>query len=119
MTKFAQAAKELLSRRKAGTKAPCLDESIRPKNNDDALATMLFTNTIAQKTYWPTYGSNSVSKQFHNGDAGYLEPYLGDSDSSYICPASTIPDDFGLNTNHTTRRGTYQGFTFAAFGGCS
>ncbi|MFT2092388.1 hydratase [Paraglaciecola sp. 2405UD69-4] len=38
MNSFEKAAKELLSRRKAGTKAPCLDESIRPTSNDDALA---------------------------------------------------------------------------------
>lgn len=38
MTAFQQAAKELLSRRKAGTKAPRLDESIRPESIEDALA---------------------------------------------------------------------------------
>ncbi|WP_289027851.1 hydratase [uncultured Paraglaciecola sp.] len=38
MNSFETAAKELLSRRKAGTKAPCLDESIRPTSNDEALA---------------------------------------------------------------------------------
>lgn len=38
MNRFEQAAKDLLSRRKADTKAPCLDESIRPTSNDDALA---------------------------------------------------------------------------------
>ncbi|MBU2885730.1 hydratase [Gilvimarinus agarilyticus] len=38
MTDFQKAAQELLSRRKAGTKAPRLDESIRPNSIDDALA---------------------------------------------------------------------------------
>lgn len=38
MTAFQQAAQELLNRRKPGTKAPCLDESMRPKSIDDALA---------------------------------------------------------------------------------
>jgi 2-keto-4-pentenoate hydratase len=38
MTAFEQAALELLQRRKAGTKAPRLDESCRPMNIDDALA---------------------------------------------------------------------------------
>lgn len=38
MTAFQQAAQTLLSRRKPGTKAPCLDEAIRPKSIEDALA---------------------------------------------------------------------------------
>lgn len=38
MTAFKQAAEELLSRRKAGTKAPRLDEAMRPESIDDALA---------------------------------------------------------------------------------
>ncbi|TCS42398.1 hydratase [Reinekea marinisedimentorum] len=38
MTAFQQAAKELLSRRQAGTKAPRLEESIRPESIEDALA---------------------------------------------------------------------------------
>jgi 2-keto-4-pentenoate hydratase len=38
MTAFQQAAKELLSRRKAGTKAPRLDESIRPNSFEDTFA---------------------------------------------------------------------------------
>lgn len=38
MSIFKQAAEELLSRRKAGTKAPRLVEAIRPKSIDDALA---------------------------------------------------------------------------------
>lgn len=38
MIAFKQAAEELLNRRKAGVKAPRLDESIRPASIDDALA---------------------------------------------------------------------------------
>jgi 2-keto-4-pentenoate hydratase len=38
MTAFKQTAQELLSRRKAGVKAPRIDESIRPTSIDDALA---------------------------------------------------------------------------------
>lgn len=85
------------------------------EDNDDALATFFFTNTIANKVYWPNYGSNSGTKKFHSDDAGYIEPYLGDNDSSYICPASELPDTFGFNATYSSRRGTYQGFTFAAY----
>ncbi|MDG1750772.1 MAG: hydratase [Thalassotalea sp.] len=52
MTAFKQAAQELLNRRKAGVKAPRLDESYRPTSIDDALAIQLEMASIEPIGGW-------------------------------------------------------------------
>jgi prepilin-type N-terminal cleavage/methylation domain-containing protein len=70
------------------------------------VAINLFVNTLATKYIY----EDSVNKgKFHNGQAGYLENYLGDNDAAYSCPGSEHPSNFGTATQ-TTRKGTYAGF---------
>ena len=52
MTAFKSAAIELLNRRKFGTKAPRMDESIRPKSIEDALAIQSEMANIATLGGW-------------------------------------------------------------------
>jgi prepilin-type N-terminal cleavage/methylation domain-containing protein len=77
------------------------------EDNNDALCTSNFPNSLAVKGIWDV--TNYIG-DFNNGDNGYVTAYLGDSDDSYNCPASTHPDGYGEAPAFTTRQGVYSAF---------
>jgi 2-keto-4-pentenoate hydratase len=94
MTAFKQAAQELLNRRKAGTKAPRLDKSIRPESIDDALAIQGEMANIEAVNGWkcllpPAEGKiiaapifnvqkdSAVVELFEDQDVARVEPEIG------------------------------------------
>ena len=87
-------------------------------DNENYLFTNNFINTLATKQVWMYSDdgddTNDLFGEFHGGEAGYLEIYLGDDESAYNCPASThASDDFGSTTDPwgpTTRQGVYTAF---------
>jgi len=77
------------------------------EDNNDALCTNNFVNSLATKGIWdhPDYLG-----EFNGGNSGYVTDYLGDNDASYNCPASTHPDGWGTKNTHTSRQGVYTAF---------
>ena len=77
------------------------------EDNNDALCTNNFVNSLATKFIWEV---TTYLHDFNQGNSGYVTEYLGDNDSTYNCPASSHPDGYGELPSHTTRQGVYTAF---------
>ncbi|WDE97643.1 hypothetical protein PQO03_17595 [Lentisphaera profundi] len=68
-------------------------------------------NTISDK-YVLGNALEGALHEVNNGNSGYVEEYLGDSDDAYFCPASDLSDTIGDDMGQiwTTRPGTYSYF---------
>lgn len=78
-------------------------------DGDGIIATNLMVNTATNRNMWE---DNNVYKgQFHGGEQGYLEPYLGNDEEAYMCPGSEHEEDFGDWPLFTSVKGHYMGFT--------
>ena len=83
---------------------------INANDFDDYVATSRIMGSIAQNFM---YENGVYRGNFHQNKAGYLEPYLGNDQSSYVCPGSTFPmvTDVVGKSGYTTRPSTYVSFS--------
>ena len=87
------------------------------QDNEDALMTNIHYNTISGKYVFGD-STQGALHQVNNGESGYVEAYLSDSDDAYFCPASGLEDNIGTDPGQTwiTRAGTYSYFIPWQFG---